>query len=90
MGDAGNAAGGGAERLEAALAGAGWTHDIVTLPDSTRTAKEAAVAVGCDVAQIVKSLVFRGTTTGRPVLVIACGANQVDEDAVGTLVGTDR
>src|SRR4029079_18643970 len=78
---------GGAERFKAALAGGGWSHDIVILPDSTRTAKEAAVAVGCDVAQIVKSLVFRATTSGRPVLVIACGANRVDEAAVGTLIG---
>jgi prolyl-tRNA editing enzyme YbaK/EbsC (Cys-tRNA(Pro) deacylase) len=69
------------------LADGGWSHDIVILPDSTRTAKEAAAAVGCDVAQIVKSLVFRGTTSGKPVLVIACGANRVDESAVGTLVG---
>jgi prolyl-tRNA editing enzyme YbaK/EbsC (Cys-tRNA(Pro) deacylase) len=69
------------------LADGGWSHDIVILPDSTRTAKEAAAAVGCDVAQIVKSLVFRGTTSGKPVLVIASGANRVDESAVGTLVG---
>ena len=87
MADAGNTAGGGAERFKAALASGGWSHDIVILPDSTRTAKEAALAVGCDVAQIVKSLVFRATTTGRPVLVIACGANRVDESAVGTLIG---
>jgi prolyl-tRNA editing enzyme YbaK/EbsC (Cys-tRNA(Pro) deacylase) len=85
--DAGSSAGGGAERFKAALAGGGWSHDIVILPDSTRTAKEAAAAVGCEVAQIVKSLVFRGTTSGRPVLVIACGANRVDEIAVGTLIG---
>ena len=86
MAAAGNAAG-GAERFRAALAEGGWSHDIVILPDSTRTAKEAAAAVGCDVAQIVKSLVFRATTTGRPVLVIACGANRVDESLVGSLVG---
>ena len=86
MAAAGNSAG-GAERFKAALGDGGWSHDIVILPDSTRTAKEAAAAVGCDVAQIVKSLVFRTTTTGRPVLVIACGANRVDESVVGALVG---
>jgi prolyl-tRNA editing enzyme YbaK/EbsC (Cys-tRNA(Pro) deacylase) len=84
---AAGSSGGGAERFKAALAQGGWTHEIVVLPDSTRTAKEAALAVGCDVAQIVKSLVFRGTTSGRPVLVIACGANRVDESAVGALIG---
>jgi len=78
---------GGAERFRAALAAAGWTHDIVELPESTRTAKEAALAVGCDLAQIVKSLVFRGTTSDRPVLVVACGANRVDEASVGALIG---
>ena len=87
MAEAGNSAAGGADRFKAALAGGSWTHDIVTLPDSTRTAQEAALAVGCDVAQIVKSLVFRGTTSGRPVLVIACGANRVDEALVGTIIG---
>jgi prolyl-tRNA editing enzyme YbaK/EbsC (Cys-tRNA(Pro) deacylase) len=85
--EAGSSGGGGAERFKAALGGGGWTHDIVILPDSTRTASEAALAVGCDVAQIVKSLVFRGTTSGRPVLVIACGANRVDEALVGALIG---
>ena len=86
MADAANTAG-GAERFKAALARGGWTHDIVILPDSTRTAKEAALAVGCDVAQIVKSLVFRGTKSGRPVLVIGCGANRVDEALVGVIIG---
>ncbi|MEO8691926.1 MAG: YbaK/EbsC family protein [Acidimicrobiales bacterium] len=86
MAAAGNSAG-GAERFKAALAQGGWNHEIVVLPDSTRTAKEAALAVGCDVAQIVKSLVSRGTTSARPVLVIASGANRVDETAVGALIG---
>ncbi len=48
---------------------------------------EAAVAVGCDVAQIVKSLVFRAAHSDRPILVIASGANRVNEQAVGGLIG---
>jgi prolyl-tRNA editing enzyme YbaK/EbsC (Cys-tRNA(Pro) deacylase) len=78
---------GGAERFRAALAAAGKTNRIVELPESTRTADDAARAVGCEVAQIAKSLVFRGQTSGRPVLVVASGANRVDEAAVGELIG---
>ena len=59
------------------------------LPDSTRTAAEAAAAVGCEVGQIVKSLVMR-TAAGEPVLVIASGANRVDEAKVWAAAGTPR
>jgi prolyl-tRNA editing enzyme YbaK/EbsC (Cys-tRNA(Pro) deacylase) len=78
---------GGADRFRAALASAGLTNPIVELPESTRTAGDAARAVGCEVAQIAKSLVFRAATSGRPVLVVASGANRVDEAAVGELIG---
>lgn len=54
-------------------------------PDGTRTAAEAAAAVGCDVAQIVKSLVF--LADGRPVLVLTSGANRVDEAKVAAATG---
>ncbi|NNG04872.1 MAG: YbaK/EbsC family protein [Inquilinus sp.] len=52
---------------------------IVTFDESTRTAADAAAAIGCTVAQIAKSLVFRTAESGRPVLVVASGANRVDE-----------
>ncbi len=78
---------GGAERFRAALADAGLTNQVVELPESTHTAADAARVVGCDVAQIAKSLVFRAKDSGRSVLVVACGANRVDEAAVGALVG---
>ena len=55
-------------------------------PDGTRTAQDAAAAVGCEVGQICKSLVFR-CASGAPLLVIASGANRVDEGRVGELVG---
>ncbi len=57
---------------------------IQVLPDSTRTAKEAAAAVNCLVAQIVKSLVFQSKTSQKPILILTSGANQVDEDLVGS------
>ena len=52
---------------------------VVELPDSTRTAAEAAFAIGCEIAEIAKSVVFYVKDTHRPVLVIASGINRVDE-----------
>ncbi len=54
---------------------------------STRTAVEAAAAVGCTVAQIAKSLVFRGAHTGKPILVIASGTNRVNQTALAQFAG---
>jgi prolyl-tRNA editing enzyme YbaK/EbsC (Cys-tRNA(Pro) deacylase) len=76
-----------ARRVQAALAERGFDFQVYEFPESTRTAAEAAAAIGCTVAQIAKSLVFRGRDSGRPVLVIASGANRVDEAAVATVVG---
>lgn len=70
------------QRVRDALAGHGVATEVVELAQSTRTAQEAARAIGCDVAQIVKSLVFRGVESGRPVLVLASGTNRVDEARV--------
>lgn len=57
------------------------------LPASTRTAAEAAAAIGCSPAQIAKSIVFRATESDRHVLVIACGDNRVSEQKVAALIG---
>lgn len=57
------------------------------MPESTRTAEEAALACGCIVAQIVKSLLFRGATSGKPVLLLVSGKNRVDEKAVAADLG---
>lgn len=72
------------EKVQRALAAAGVDSRPVVLPGSTRTAADAAAAVGCDVAQIVKSIVFRRTDTHRAVLVMASGRNRVDEKLVST------
>ena len=56
-------------------------------PKGTRTAVDAAAAVGCELGQICKSLVFRLAESGRPLLVITSGSNRVDEARVGGLVG---
>ena len=75
------------ERVRQAAASAGLAIDIVTMPEATRTAEEAAAACGCDVAQIVKSLVFEGTDSGKLCLLLVSGANRVDMDRAGASVG---
>jgi prolyl-tRNA editing enzyme YbaK/EbsC (Cys-tRNA(Pro) deacylase) len=70
------------ERVQSALDAAGVTACVVELPQSTRTAAEAAAAVGCEVAQIAKSLVFVDAN-GDAVLVITSGTNRVDEKRLG-------
>jgi prolyl-tRNA editing enzyme YbaK/EbsC (Cys-tRNA(Pro) deacylase) len=69
------------------LTARGLGDRVVELAESTRTAEMAAAALGCRVEQIVKSLVFRGVETDRPVLVVASGGNRVDEARVAALIG---
>ncbi len=76
-----------AQRVQDALTALGLPCRVVELPASTRTAQEAADAVGCTVGQIVKSLVFRGARTDAPILVVASGANRVNETRLSELAG---
>lgn len=76
-----------ARKVQEALDALGFGFQVVELPNSTRTAKEAAAAVGCTVGQIAKSLVFQGKVSGRPLLVIASGSNRVDEKRLAALAG---
>lgn len=80
--------GGSVERVRAALLAAGHADSIAAFPDGTRSAAEAAAAVGCTVAQIAKSIVFRAATPegDRPALVIASGANRVDMAKVSAVL----
>ena len=75
-----------AQRVQDALKALGVACQVVELPESTRSAAEAAQAIGCRVEQIVKSLVFRGRSTNRPILAIVSGANRVDEEKLAVLV----
>jgi len=68
---------GSVERVRNALAAAGVPGVVQELTVSTRSAQEAADAVGCDVAQIVKSLVLKGAQSGRLLLVLTSGSNRV-------------
>jgi len=65
----------------------GERFTVLEFDASTRTAADAAAAIGCTVPQIAKSLVFRTVESGRPVLVVASGINRVDVKLVATLVG---
>lgn len=74
-------------RVQDALTAAGAGFDVREFPESTRTAAEAAQVIGCETAQIAKSLIFRAKETNRSILVIASGVNRVDEKRVAALLG---
>ncbi len=76
-----------ARRVQAALIERGLPADIHRLADSTRTAPEAAAAVGCELGAIVKSLVMRGVRSGEPVLALVSGANRADVTVIETALG---
>ena len=71
-------------KVQAAL---GDRFQALEFEESTRTAADAAAAIGCTVAQIAKSLIFRGAASGKPVLVVASGAGRVDEKKVAREIG---
>lgn len=76
-----------AARVQAAAEALGLAVEVRIMPDSTRTAADAAAACGCAVGQIVKSLVFKGKSSGRPILLLVSGSNRVDEKGVATVLG---
>lgn len=78
---------GSAKRVQDFLVDNGFSCTVKELPDSTRTADEAAKAIGCEVAQIAKSLIFIDRMSGNPILVIASGANQVDVRKIESSTG---
>ena len=75
-----------AKKVQEVLKVLGLELQVVELQETTRTSADAARAVGCEVGQIAKSLVFRGQKTQRPILVIASGSNRVNEKRVGELI----
>ena len=76
-----------AQRVQDALDAQATGLTVVEMPDSTRTAVEAANACGCEIGQIAKSMLFRTKNTDRPIMVIASGTNRVNERRVGRAVG---
>ena len=75
------------QRVENALKSQNIPTNVLNLPNSTRTAKEAAAAVNCLVGQIIKSLVFQFVISQQPILILTSGSNQVDEKLVGAQIG---
>ena len=75
------------ERFATAAQTLGLPVSVVEHQTSSRTAEEAASSCSCSVAQIVKSLVFRGVDSGRPILLLVSGRNRVDVEAVGNRIG---
>jgi prolyl-tRNA editing enzyme YbaK/EbsC (Cys-tRNA(Pro) deacylase) len=76
-----------ARRVALLLRERGHARPVVMLPETGKTSAEAAAGLGCDVAQIAKSILFRRRDDDAPVLVIASGANRVDERKVAAQVG---
>ena len=76
-----------AKRVQDAANALGLAVTVTIMPDSTRTAEEAAEACGCTVGQIVKSLIFKGKDTDQAYLFLVSGTNRVNEKAVAKTIG---
>lgn len=75
------------QRVAALLTQIGHDKSIVMLPESGKTSAEAAAGLGCSIAEIAKSIVFRRLADDAAVMVVASGANRVDEQKVAAIVG---
>jgi prolyl-tRNA editing enzyme YbaK/EbsC (Cys-tRNA(Pro) deacylase) len=76
-----------AQKVQQVLRDRGFDFTVIEFKDSTRTAQEAADRAGCSLGQIVKSLIFKGTISGKPILVLTSGANRVDEKKISAYAG---
>lgn len=75
------------KRVKAALEAAGVATEIVAAEEDTRTAAQAAAVAGCALDQIVKSIIFRGETSGHVRLFLTAGGNQVSAEKASALAG---
>lgn len=76
-----------AQRVQEILKSHNLAIKVVQFADTTRTAQEAATAIGCDVAQIAKTLIFKGKNSQKPICIIASGPNRTDEKKIEQYVG---
>jgi prolyl-tRNA editing enzyme YbaK/EbsC (Cys-tRNA(Pro) deacylase) len=74
------------QKVQDAIKTLGYSIEVVELEATTRTAADAAQAVGCKVEQIAKSLVFRTKISRRPILIIASGSNRVNEKRMAEVI----
>ncbi|MDL1911891.1 YbaK/EbsC family protein [Chloroflexi bacterium CFX6] len=76
-----------AQKIQDTLKSLGYNYTVIEHAESTRTAQEAAERAGCELGQIVKSLIFKGKASGKPILVLTSGANRVDEKRIRDYAG---
>lgn len=75
------------EKVQNVLNQFGFELNVIEFSDSTRTSQDAANTIGCIVNQIAKSLIFKGKTSKKPILIIASGPNRVNEKTIKQYVG---
>ncbi|MFZ0449770.1 MAG: YbaK/EbsC family protein [Desulfatiglandaceae bacterium] len=75
-----------ARKFQGTLKALGFNNEVVELKETTRSARDAARAVGCRVEQIAKSIVFRGGRTNHSILVVASGPNRVNEKQISDII----
>jgi prolyl-tRNA editing enzyme YbaK/EbsC (Cys-tRNA(Pro) deacylase) len=76
-----------ARKIQDLLHSLGYDYTVIEHIESTRTAQEAADRAGCELGQIVKSLIFKGKASGKPIIVLTSGANRVDEKRIAEYAG---
>lgn len=76
-----------AQSVQDALMCKGLECKVIELEHTTRSAADAAIAIGCDVSQIVKSLIFKTKLSSKPILILVSGPNRVDEKLIESYVG---
>ena len=76
-----------AQKIQDLLNSLGYNYTVIEHAESTRTAQEAADRARCELGQIVKSMIFKGNDSGKPILVLTSGANRVDEKRVEQYAG---
>jgi len=76
-----------AQKIQDLLNSLGYNFTVIEHVESTRTAQEAAERAGCELGQIVKSMIFKGNDSSKPILVLTSGANRVDESRISGYAG---
>ena len=76
-----------AQKFQDLLNSLGYNYAVIEHAESTRTAQEAAERAGCELGQIVKSLIFKGKESGKPILVLTSGVNRVNEKRIRGYAG---
>jgi prolyl-tRNA editing enzyme YbaK/EbsC (Cys-tRNA(Pro) deacylase) len=76
-----------AQKVQDQIKSLGYDYTVIEHAESTRTAQEAADRAGCELGQIVKSLIFKGKVSNKPILVLTSGANRVDEKRISEYAG---